>query len=112
MNPPVRGIDDKYSLISGLLDGTIDCIVTDHAPHTSLEKSKGLEEAPFGVVGLETAFPLIYTNLVKTNIAKLSDIVKWFSLNPAKRLNLGYGILVEGRVADLTIIDLHTKKKH
>ena len=110
MNPPVRGIDDKYSLISGLLDGTIDCIVTDHAPHTSLEKSKGLEEAPFGIVGLETAFPLIYTNLVKTNIAKLSDIVKWFSLNPAKRLNLGYGILVEGRIADLTIIDLHTKK--
>ncbi len=110
MNPPVRGIDDKYSLISGLLDGTIDCIVTDHAPHTLEEKNKGLKTAPFGIVGLETAFPLIYTNLVKTNIAKLSDAIKWFSLNPAKRLNLGYGNLIEGRVADITIIDLHTKK--
>ena len=110
MNPPVRGLDDKYSLISGLLDGTIDCIATDHAPHLESEKAKSLKEAPFGVVGLETAFPLIYTHFVKTNIAKLSDLVKWFSLNPAKRLNLGYSKLVVGRVADLSIIDLHTEK--
>lgn len=110
MNPPVRGIDDKYSLMSGLLDGTIDCIVTDHAPHTIEEKNKGLETAPFGIVGLETAFPLIYTNFVKTNIASLSDAIKWFSLNPARRLNLGYGNLIVDRVADITIIDLHTKR--
>lgn len=110
MNPPVRGIDDKYALISGLLDGTIDCVATDHAPHTELEKSMGLENAPFGVVGLETAFPLLYTNLVKTNIATLKDIVQWFSLNPSKRLNLEHGKLVEGRVADITVLDLHTKK--
>ncbi len=110
MNPPVRGLDDKYALISGLLDGTIDCIATDHAPHTQEEKEKEFKQAPFGVVGLETSFPLIYTHFVKTNMASLSDIVKWFSLNPARRLNLGYSKLVEGRVADITVIDLNKKK--
>ncbi|AIO19526.1 Dihydroorotase [Candidatus Izimaplasma bacterium HR1] len=111
MNPPVRELKDKYALISGLLDGTIDMISTDHAPHTEDEKQKGLKEAPFGIVGLETAFPLIYTNFVESGIASLHDIVKWFSYNPAKRLNLGYGKLLEGRVADITIIDLHTEKE-
>lgn len=110
MNPPVRELKDKYALLSGLLDGTIDMIATDHAPHTEIEKERGLKDAPFGVVGLETAFPLIYTNLVDTEIATLSDAIKWFSLNPAKRLNLGYGKLVTGRVADITVIDLHTEK--
>jgi len=110
MNPPVRGLDDKYALISGLLDGTIDCVATDHAPHTESEKGKGMAKAPFGVVGLETAFPLLYTHFVQTNIATLKDIIKWFSLNPAKRLNLEHGKLVPGRVADITVIDLHTKK--
>lgn len=110
MNPPLRGLDDKYALIQGLIDGTIDCVATDHAPHTEDEKGKGLENAPFGVVGLETAFPLLYTNLVKTNIATLSDIIKWFSLNPAKRLNLEVGKITEGRIADITVIDLHKKQ--
>ena len=110
MNPPVRELKDKYALISGLLDGTIDVIATDHAPHQEIEKSKGLKEAPFGVVGLETAFPLIYTNFVDTGIASLSDAIKWFSYNPAKRLNLEYGKLIPGRIADLTIVDLHTEK--
>lgn len=110
MNPPLRGLDDKYALISGLLDGTIDCISTDHAPHTEEEKAKGFEKAPFGIVGLETAFPLLYTHFVKTNMATLYDLITWMSYNPAKRLNLGYGKLVEGRVADITIIDLNHKK--
>jgi len=110
MNPPVRGLDDKYALISGLLDGTIDCIATDHAPHTHEEKSRGMKEAPFGIVGLETAFPLMYTHFVKTNMASLRDLIKWMSLNPARRLNLEYGRLVEGRIADITIIDLNMKK--
>ena len=111
MNPPVRELSDKYALISGLIDGTIDMVCTDHAPHTILEKDKGLENAPFGIVGLETAFPLIYTNFVDTGIASLHDIIKWFSLNPAKRLNLEYGKLLQGRIADLTIIDLNTEKE-
>lgn len=110
MNPPLRGLDDKYALISGLLDGTIDCVATDHAPHTSEEKSRGIKDAPFGVVGLETAFPLLYTHFVKTNMATLENLIKWMSYNPAKRLNLAYGKLVPGRVADIAIIDLKRKK--
>ncbi len=110
MNPPVRGVDDKFALIAALLDGTIDVIATDHAPHSEEEKSKGFEAAPFGIVGLETAFPLLYTNLVKTNIASLEQLINWFSINPAKILNLPYGKIHEGRVADLTIIDLNKRK--
>ena len=110
MNPPVRELKDKYALMSGLLDGTIDMISTDHAPHTECEKEKGIQEAPFGVVGLETAFPLIYTNFIDTGIATLKDAINWFSLNPAKRLNLEYGKLLPGRIADITVIDLHTEK--
>ena len=110
MNPPVRGLDDKYALISGLLDGTIDCVATDHAPHTFEEKSRGMKDAPFGVVGLETAFPLLYTHFVKTNMATLRELINWMSLNPARRLNLEYGKLVEGRIADITVIDLNMKK--
>ena len=110
MNPPLRGLDDKYALISGLLDGTIDCVATDHAPHTEQEKEKGFKDAPFGIVGLETAFPLLYTNFVRTNMASLKDLIKWMSYNPAKLLNLEYGRIHEGRIADLTIIDLNKKK--
>lgn len=110
MNPPLRGIDDKYALIHALIEGTIDCIATDHAPHAQNEKDLGMEKAPFGIVGLETAFPLIYTNLVKTNMASLSQAIKWFSINPAKILNLESGYLVGGRTADLTILDLNNKK--
>ena len=110
MNPPVRGLEDKFALIAALLDGTIDVIATDHAPHSEEEKKKSFEEAPFGIVGLETAFPLLYTNLVKTNIATLDQLLNWFSINPAKILNLPYGKIHEGRVADLTIIDLNKKK--
>lgn len=111
MNPPVREVKDKYALISGLLDGTIDMIATDHAPHTLGEKEKGMKHAPFGIVGLETAFPLIYTHFVETGIASLHNVIKWFSYNPAKRLNLPYSRLLEGRVADITVIDLHTERK-
>lgn len=110
MNPPVREVSDKYALISGLLDGTIDMIATDHAPHTEVEKEKGLESSPFGIVGLETAFPLIYTNFVETGIATLQDLMKWFVYNPAKRLNLDYSKLVQGRIADITVIDLNKQK--
>jgi dihydroorotase len=110
MNPPLRGLDDKYALIKGLMDGTIDMIATDHAPHTEDEKGKGMKQAPFGIVGLETAFPLIYTHFVRSGLVHLKDLVKWFSYNPAKRLNMAYGKLVEGRTADITIIDLNTEK--
>jgi len=68
MNPPLRGNDDRKALIEGLLDGTIDFIATDHAPHTAEEKAKGMKLAPFGIVGLETAFPLLYTFCGKRNL--------------------------------------------
>ena len=103
MNPPLRGLDDKYALIQALIEGTIDCVATDHAPHSPDEKALGMEKAPFGVVGLETAFPLIYTNLVRTRMATLQQAIAWFSLNPAKILNLDEGRIVVGRKADLTL---------
>jgi len=109
MNPPLRGVDDKYALIKALVDGTIDVIATDHAPHAEIEKDMGMEKAPFGIVGLETAFPLIYTNLVKTNMASLTDAIKWFSYNPSRILNIDSGRITKNRVADITILDLNKK---
>lgn len=110
MNPPVRSKKDKYALIEGLLDGTIDVIATDHAPHTEEEKELGLEKSPFGIVGLETAFALIYTCFVKTNMASIKQCIEWFSVNPAKVLNLEYGHIHKNRIADLTVIDITTPR--
>jgi dihydroorotase len=110
MNPPLRGVDDKYALIQALIEGTIDCIATDHAPHAPNEKAVGMEKSPFGVVGMETAFPLIYTNLVRSRMATLPQAIAWFSLNPAKILNLDAGRIVTGRIADLTILDLNRRQ--
>lgn len=110
MNPPVRSKKDKHALIEGLLDGTIDVIATDHAPHTEEEKELGLEKSPFGIVGLETAFALMYTCFVKTNMASIRQCIEWFSVNPAKILNLEYGHIHQNRIADLTVIDLETAR--
>ncbi|KMJ58568.1 dihydroorotase [Bacillus sp. LL01] len=105
MNPPLRGKADQDSLIEGLLDGTIDFIATDHAPHTAEDKAEGMEKAPFGIVGLETAFPLLYTNFVETGKFTLKQLVDWLTANPADVFKLRYGKLEEGAPADLTIID-------
>lgn len=82
MNPPLRSRDDRAALIAGLKDGTIDIIATDHAPHTAEEKANGLERAPFGIVGLETAFPLLYTNLVLTGELTLKQLVDFLTVKP------------------------------
>ncbi|WP_017727234.1 dihydroorotase [Halalkalibacterium ligniniphilum] len=111
MNPPLRGKDDQKALIEGLLDGTIDFIATDHAPHTNEEKQQSLERAPFGIVGLETAFPLLYTHLVQTGTATLAQLLDWLTTAPAKAFGLPYGVLKEGQVADVTVIDLERKEK-
>ncbi len=92
MNPPLRSCADKEALLEGVADGTIDMIATDHAPHSLEEKSRGLEKSAFGVVGLETAFPVLYTHLVKKNIIPLEKLIKLMSENPAKR----FGIKAEG----------------
>ena len=88
MNPPLRSTDDRAALIEGLTDGTIDMIATDHAPHSTEEKAKGLKGSAFGIVGLETAFPLLYTAFVKTGIISLERLLQLMSENPRKRFGI------------------------
>ena len=106
MNPPLRAKDDQDCLHAALLDGTIDCIATDHAPHTVEEKCCGMVGAPFGIVGFETAFPLLYTNFVKTGKWTLQQLVDWMAAKPAEIFDLPYGKIEVGACADFTIIDL------
>lgn len=110
MNPPLRAKEDRDALLQGLLDGTIDFIATDHAPHAKEEKAEGFLKAPFGIVGLETAFPLLYTHLVKKGVMTLEELVNDFTKNPADTFDLPYGRLGEGQVADLTLIDLEKEE--
>lgn len=106
MNPPLRAKEDQEALLEGLLDGTIDFIATDHAPHAEEEKSQGFLNAPFGIVGLETAFSLLYTYLVKTEKIKLHQLVDWLTKKPAEVFQLPYGKLDENTIADITIVNL------
>ncbi len=92
MNPPLRSREDKLALIEGIVDGTIDMIATDHAPHSAEEKSKGLESSAFGVVGLETAFAAMYTHLVKPGIISMERLVQLLCDNPRKRFDLPLGL--------------------
>ena len=91
MNPPLRGREDREALIAGILDGTIDMIATDHAPHSAEEKARGLEKSAFGIVGIETAFPILYTYLVKPGILTLERLVELLCVNPRKRFGIGLG---------------------
>lgn len=111
MNPPLRGKEDQAALIEGLLDGTIDFIATDHAPHAEAEKAEGMQLAPFGIVGLETAFPLLYTHLVQTKKFTLKQIVDFLTIKPAKAFGLQGGKLQVGETADITVVDLETETK-
>lgn len=91
MNPPLRSKEDRDALVQGILDGTIDMIATDHAPHSAEEKAKGLEKSAFGVVGIETAFPILYTYLVKPGILSMDRLVELLCINPRKRFGLSLG---------------------
>ncbi|MBO5247986.1 MAG: dihydroorotase [Clostridia bacterium] len=91
MNPPLRAAADREALIEGILDGTVDMIATDHAPHTAEEKSRGLQGSLFGIVGLETAFPAMYTHLVRTGILTLEKVVDLMAYAPRKRFNIPLG---------------------
>ncbi len=91
MNPPLRDRSDREALVTGIVDGTIDMIATDHAPHSAEEKSKGLAGSAFGVVGIETAFPVLYTHLVETGIVTLEKLVQLLSTNPRKRFGIPAG---------------------
>ena len=91
MNPPLRSKEDHDALIEGIKDGTIDVIATDHAPHSAEEKSRGLEKSAFGIVGIETAFPLLYTYLVKTGVISFEKLMDLIVYNPRKRFNIPLG---------------------
>jgi dihydroorotase len=91
MNPPLRSEADRLALIEGIKDGTIDMIATDHAPHSAEEKSKGLAGSAFGIVGIETAFQIMYTNLVKTGVITLEKLIELLAINPRKRFNIPLG---------------------
>ena len=88
MNPPLRDASDREALIEGMLDGTIDMIATDHAPHSAEEKSKGLEKSNMGVVGIETAFPVMYTNFVKTGVMSMEKLISLLSKNARERFGI------------------------
>ena len=100
MNPPLRGEEDRLALIEGILDGTVDMIATDHAPHSAEEKSKGLSGSAFGIVGLETAFPVLYTDLVRTGVLTLDKVIDLMVTAPRRRFNLPV------RREDFTVFDL------
>ena len=105
MNPPLREEKDRLAIIEGIKDGTIDCIITDHAPHAEEEKARGLASAPNGIIGFETALGATVTNLVIPGHITYQDIVRVMSYNPAKLLGIDRGEIAEGKVADLTIFD-------
>ena len=109
VNPPVREERDRLAIIEGLKDGTLDCIVTDHAPHSAKDKAVEYNLAAFGMSGLETSFALSYTYLVKSGKIPLVKLSKLMSANPAQILDLDGGEIKEGAVADLTVVDLNKK---
>ena len=109
VNPPVREDKDRKAVISGLKDGTLDCIVTDHAPHSLKDKQVEYNLAAFGISGIETSFALSYTYLVKTGVLSLAELTNRMSTAPAKILGLDGGEIKEGAVADLTVVDLNKK---
>ena len=109
MNPPIRSSEDRDALVQGLIDGTIDMIATDHAPHTAEEKAKGLEKSLMGVVGIETAFPVLYTNLVMSGIISLETLLDRMCVAPRKAFGIEGGEIRVGAKADLAVLDLTEK---
>ncbi len=105
MNPPLRAKEDRAALIEGLLDGTIDVIATDHAPHTDEEKSRGLAKSPMGITGLETSFPVLYTELVETGVLELARLVELMSTEPRRVLGKAPLEIAPGSSADITVLD-------
>ncbi|MFC5467189.1 dihydroorotase [Cohnella suwonensis] len=111
MNPPLRTPKDVEACIQALEEGTIDIIVTDHAPHSEEEKARGMARAPFGIVGFETAFPLLYTKFVRTGRWTLDFLIGKMTSKPAEIFKLPYGTLAVGAPADLTLIDLEGERE-
>jgi dihydroorotase len=108
--PPLRSEDDRQALIEGLVDGTIDVIATDHAPHTDIEKDMVFTEAPFGMIGLETAFAVCHAELVASGKMELADMISRLTVKPAELIHIDKGTLSVGADADVTIVDLKLEK--
>jgi dihydroorotase len=109
MNPPLRAESDRRGLVEGIKDGTIDCIATDHAPHTNYEKDREFDFAPFGIVGLETALPVVLEVLHRQEKMSLSDVIALLTCKPARIVKLAGGTLAPGAAADITLFDLEEK---
>lgn len=105
INPPFRTEEDKYALIEGLKNGTIDIIATDHAPHSKEEKSKDFKDAPSGIIGLESSLSILLEELVFKGHLTISDLIEKMTVNPAKLYNLDLGYIAEGSIADIVIFD-------
>ena len=110
VNPPLRSERDRRACLEGFLDGTLDMIATDHAPHTASEKAMGFEKAPFGMVGIETVFPLLFTHLVVPGLLSLTELVKRMSTVPAITFGLSGGVIRVGGPADITAVNLSTER--
>jgi dihydroorotase len=104
MNPPLREARDRDAMLSGIADGSVDVIATDHAPHHYDEKNVEYDRAPFGIVGLETAIPLALDRLVHTGLIRLPRVIELMSVNPARILQVAGGTLAAGSRADVTIL--------
>lgn len=110
VNPPLRTERDRVACVEGFLDGTLDVLATDHAPHTKDEKAHGIAAAPFGMVGLETAFPLVYTYLAAAGKMSLRDLVLRAATRPAQIFGLPGGVIAPGQPADITVVDLDMER--
>ena len=111
MNPPLRSEEDRAALVQGLIDGTIDMIATDHAPHAKSEKTGSMKTAAFGITGSETAFNSLYTKLVKTGKLRLEKLLELMTVKPAKIFSLNAGVIKPGQEADIAIFDISHKKQ-
>ncbi len=109
MNPPLRSAEDKEALLNGIKDGTVDVIATDHAPHSAEEKSKGLAKSAMGITGLETAFPVLYTKLVKTGFITLEKLIDLMAVRPREIFGIEGGKIEPGMPADICVYDLNKK---
>ncbi|HKK20436.1 MAG TPA: amidohydrolase family protein, partial [candidate division Zixibacteria bacterium] len=109
VNPPLRTASDRDAVIEGLVDGTIDCIASDHAPHSEEDKDCEFDMAPSGMIGLETTIGLVKTYLIDKSLLSWADAVRKMTANPARIMNLSGGSLEEGTAADITIIDPEKK---
>lgn len=110
VNPPLRSERDRLACLEGFLDGTLDMVATDHAPHTHLEKQRSIADAPFGLVGIEVVFPLLFTHLVQTGKMSLVELVKRMSTRPAEAFSLKGGVIRVGGPADIVAVDIQDEQ--